>query len=81
VSDFGLSRSVADEDGVIATRCYGTVTHMPPELLLEGRMSKAADVYSFGARHRAVGCLLSGAVLPVRHMWPGFAHVKSTASF
>ena len=24
------------------------VTHMPPELLSEGRLSKAADVYSFG---------------------------------
>ena len=30
------------------TRTYGTVTHMSPELLLEGRLSKAADVYSFG---------------------------------
>lgn len=24
------------------------VTHMPPELLCEGRLSKAADVYAFG---------------------------------
>lgn len=24
------------------------VTHMPPELLTEGHLSKAADVYSFG---------------------------------
>jgi Protein tyrosine and serine/threonine kinase len=24
------------------------VTHMPPELLSEGQLSKAADVYSFG---------------------------------
>ena len=26
----------------------GTLTHMAPELLLHGRMSKAADVYAFG---------------------------------
>ena len=25
------------------------MTHMPPEALLEGRVSKATDVYSFGA--------------------------------
>jgi mitogen-activated protein kinase kinase kinase 11 len=60
VSDFGLSHTVCDEDGVISTRTYGTVTHMPPELLLEGRMSKAADVYSFGARLRACGRVPSG---------------------
>jgi len=28
----------------VATQTYGTVTHMPPELLSEGRLSKAADV-------------------------------------
>lgn len=26
----------------------GTVTHMPMEVLVEGKISKAADVYSFG---------------------------------
>ncbi len=29
-------------------RSFGTVTHMPPELLSEGTLSKQADVYSFG---------------------------------
>ena len=24
------------------------VTHMPPELLVHGKLSKAADVYAFG---------------------------------
>ena len=32
----------------ISTGTYGTVTHMPPELLTTGRLSKAADTYSFG---------------------------------
>ena len=28
--------------------CAGTVTHMPPELLMDGILTKAADVYAFG---------------------------------
>ncbi len=32
----------------IETTTYGTVTHMPPELLSDGKLSRAADVYSFG---------------------------------
>lgn len=52
VSDFGLSRTIGDE--AIATRTYGTVTHMPMEVLMEGRVSKAADVYSFGGRRGAL---------------------------
>jgi serine/threonine protein kinase len=47
VSDFGLSRTVQGDDA-IQTRTHGTVTHMPPELLMQGTMSKAVDVYSFG---------------------------------
>ena len=46
VADFGLSRVV--EAVSVETKTYGTITHMPPELLLEGRLSKSADVYAFG---------------------------------
>jgi len=45
VSDFGLSRSSKDE---VTTKTVGTVSHMPPELLTEGLMTKSGDVYSFG---------------------------------
>jgi serine/threonine protein kinase len=45
VTDFGLSRASKDE---VTTKTVGTVSHMPPELLLEGLMTKAGDVYSFG---------------------------------
>jgi serine/threonine protein kinase len=45
VSDFGLSCLINMDAPVIETSTYGTVTHMPPELLCEGRMSKAVDVY------------------------------------
>ena len=30
------------------TQTFGTVTHMPPELLTDGRLTKAGDVYAFG---------------------------------
>ena len=33
------------------------VTHMPPELLSEGQMSKAADVYAMGVMMWEVCCL------------------------
>ena len=46
VADFGLSRVMTD--GSVNTGTYGTVTHMPPELLTTGRLTKAADVYAFG---------------------------------
>ena len=40
VADFGLAR-VLDADAV-STGTYGTVTHMPPELLTTGRLSKVS---------------------------------------
>jgi len=46
VADFGLSRQASSS--TVDTDTYGTVTHMPPELLMEGKLSKAADVYAFG---------------------------------
>ncbi|KAK9819991.1 hypothetical protein WJX72_004873 [[Myrmecia] bisecta] len=47
VADFGLSRAVAAE-GHYHTQTIGTVAYMPPEVLLDGNISLAADVYSFG---------------------------------
>ena len=46
VADFGLSRQAAST--TVDTDTYGTVTHMPPELLMEGKLTKSADVYAFG---------------------------------
>ena len=45
VTDFGLSRISKKE---FATKTLGTVSHMPPELLVDGIMTKAGDVFSFG---------------------------------
>lgn len=41
VADFGLARAM-DVKSKIETRTYGTVTHMPPELLEKGIFSKVS---------------------------------------
>jgi len=69
LADFGLARDLSRQSR-IATRTYGTITHMAPELLMEGHLSKAADVYSFGVllwqlccSCRAWGGMSHGAVV------------------
>lgn len=42
----GFTRAL--EAVAITTKTYGTITHMPPETLTHGIISKAMDVYSFG---------------------------------
>lgn len=48
VADFGLSRQLGINASHVKTRTTGTVTHMPPELFKEERLTTASDVYSFG---------------------------------
>ena len=38
VADFGMARMLAQGE-VVQTRAIGTITHMPPELMLEGVQS------------------------------------------
>ena len=45
IADFGMARDFSVQDR-IQTRMYGTVTHMPPELIRSGTASKAVDVYA-----------------------------------
>ncbi len=47
IADFGLARAL-DIKSRIQTKTCGTLTHQPPETLMEGIISKAVDVYSFG---------------------------------
>ncbi|PNW70925.1 hypothetical protein CHLRE_17g739250v5 [Chlamydomonas reinhardtii] len=70
VADFGLSRVLQGES--VTTRSYGTITHMAQELLVDGLLSKAADVYSFGVivwemytGQRPFGGLTHGQILHV----------------
>jgi serine/threonine protein kinase len=44
VADFGLSVKMSSAETHMNNMYQGTMTHMAPELLMEGRVSKAADV-------------------------------------
>lgn len=46
VSDFGLSRMLSDQQTHVATGSLGTITHMSPELVQHGWLTKAADIYA-----------------------------------
>ncbi|KAG1675607.1 hypothetical protein FOA52_014195, partial [Chlamydomonas sp. UWO 241] len=48
IADFGLAMSLDHNQTHVSGAYQGTMTHMAPEVLLEGKQSKAADVYSFG---------------------------------
>jgi hypothetical protein len=48
VGDFGLSLKMDHMETHVSHAFQGTLTHCAPEVLLDGRLSKAADVYAFG---------------------------------
>ncbi|KAL4447293.1 hypothetical protein ABPG77_007326 [Micractinium sp. CCAP 211/92] len=61
VSDFGVSRILQSIQ--CETTTLGTISHMPPEMLSLGLLSKATDVYSFGC--------LCWELYTGRHAWGG----------
>ncbi len=63
VGDYGLARK---NGPALPNNVYGTVTHMPPEVLLEGGMTKATDVYSFG--------VMLWEMLTASRAWAGMRH-------
>eukprot|EP00798_Chlamydomonas_sp_ICE-L_P002176 gene2176-12166_t len=67
IADFGLSRTL-DIQSKIQTRNYGTMTHMPPETLISGVISKATDVYSFG--------VLMWQMYTMSRPWSGLSHAQ-----
>jgi tRNA A-37 threonylcarbamoyl transferase component Bud32 len=48
VNDFGRARVRACDVKSLRTDTLGTVTCMPPEMLMEGSLKSSADIYSFG---------------------------------
>lgn len=48
ICDFGISRMKENMDVASMCSVMGTVTHMPPELLSDCKLSPATDMWSFG---------------------------------
>ena len=48
VNDFGRARVRACDVKSLKTDTLGTVTCMPPEMLMDGSLKSSADIYSFG---------------------------------
>jgi serine/threonine protein kinase len=69
VADFGLSRQLKAQS--ICTATYGTVTHMPPELMLAQRLTTASDVFSFG--------VLLWEMANSAQAWDGMSHTQVIA--
>lgn len=75
VSDFGLSQVLPDKDSAVrSTKHSGTVTHMPPELIEEGKVYQQVCVWGGGLRRARYlrGLIEEGKVyLQVRWSPPG----------
>ncbi|KAK9820570.1 hypothetical protein WJX72_011761 [[Myrmecia] bisecta] len=67
VADFGMARELQIKSR-IETATYGTVTHMPPELLESGTMTKATDVFAFGVVLYELACSARA--------WAGLNHAQ-----
>ncbi|KAI4321306.1 hypothetical protein MLD38_034705 [Melastoma candidum] len=48
IADFGMARLFPEDQGQVQTRVAGTSGYMAPEYIMHGRLTKAADVFSFG---------------------------------
>ena len=65
LADFGRSRRVVDDGGVVTTSMTGPVKWMAPEEMMEKKSSRASDVFAFG-----VVCY---EVLTREKPWPGLS--------
>ncbi|KAF8026037.1 hypothetical protein BT93_F2758 [Corymbia citriodora subsp. variegata] len=48
ISDFGLAKLIPDNDTHVSTRVAGTLGYLAPEYAVGGRLTRKADIYSFG---------------------------------
>jgi serine/threonine protein kinase len=66
IGDFGLSRVAASEQ--VKTATCGTLSYMPPELVQDQLLTKAADAYSFG--------VLCWEMVSAQRAWAGRSSVQ-----
>ena len=69
MADFGFSRVLPMGD--IRTKTHGAISHTAPELLLDGLLSKAADVRGWG-REGFVWGVGDGAAATAAAWWTAF---------
>ncbi|GIM04506.1 hypothetical protein Vretimale_9066 [Volvox reticuliferus] len=68
ISDFGLSVRLEEDETHRSGLHQGTPYYTPTEVLLSGKLSPAADVYSYGV---CLWCLVHGVSLcQIRHLLP-----------
>ncbi|KAM7499084.1 hypothetical protein LguiA_023498 [Lonicera macranthoides] len=48
ISDFGLAKLIPPNTTHVSTRVAGTIGYLAPEYAIRGRLTRKADVYSFG---------------------------------
>ncbi|CAN6453205.1 unnamed protein product [Victoria cruziana] len=48
ITDFGLARSIGEDQTHLTTAIAGTLGYMAPEYIIHGQLTEKADVYSFG---------------------------------
>eukprot|EP00884_Botryococcus_braunii_P023549 jgi/Botrbrau1/9879/Bobra.0080s0014.1 len=68
LGDFGLSRQLLEVRSRITTNSYGCINYLAPEVITEGRLSKAADVYAFG--------VLVWEMVTHNRAWAGMLHAQ-----
>ena len=86
ISDFGLSRVF--NGSTLSTDTFGTISHQPPELLIEGSLSLASDIYSYGVilyeictGHRAYSGLRPAQIMTEKNIDPTLKVPVSSSGF
>jgi hypothetical protein len=72
VGDFGLSQIIGGDIKEVHSSNYGTLTHAAPELVVDGLLTKAADVFSYG--------VLLLEMINGRRVWKGRSFMQILSS-
>ncbi|KAI4366014.1 hypothetical protein MLD38_021943 [Melastoma candidum] len=56
ISDFGLAKLIPDNETHVSTRVAGTLGYLAPEYAIGGRLTRKADIYSFGILIAEIVC-------------------------
>lgn len=68
LGDFGLSRMLGTGESHVDTQSYGTASYAAPELLSEGKLTQAADIFSMG--------VIIWEILSASELYPGWSAMQ-----